>query len=309
MSDSDEDDHNGGRRGKYTQTTSIETPLERYGDFSEVRRIIASGRREYRGLFTDRDRMALAMSSIIMVKTSPTFRRILWQRYLYQRQLSNRLEVNGKCKAGTWVYAIKGKRKGRFGIVSGYDIVTQKYVVRWTCDANSKNAGAYFGRWAFLSRDRKAKRTFLRIVMWGGIDTKAYLDSFHPTESEKEWKHNESRWRLERKKRESIQRRFVQAGGPIDVPDCNLRTGMETLVNGRVQCGIFRSLPLNVGDPISVLRLLRWGCDPNAHVEYAVSERPQGLSPLRIASGQGCVDCFKLLILFGADATYCNQSY
>ena len=89
---------------------------------------------------------------------------------------------SNRTPSGTLVIGIKGKRKGSYGIVSGYDIVRRSYLVQWTVSGEKKHKKfKRFGQWFFIhGQGRRVKENWIRVVTWGGIDTVTYLESFHP---------------------------------------------------------------------------------------------------------------------------------
>ena len=85
----------GGRRGHCAADARLrKTPLEKFGDRSEVKRCIESGRPQYCGIFTDRDRMALVLSSPSL-PFGNVFFMMLWNRYVYDKRLSKPVGIGG----------------------------------------------------------------------------------------------------------------------------------------------------------------------------------------------------------------------
>jgi hypothetical protein len=295
---------------------SRSTPLSRFGDFKQVKRLLAKGKRDLSGgLFTDRDRMALAMqSSSSLNKLNYLFRKVLWQTFMYQRRFVTPNEsYSHRIPSGTLVIGIKGKRKGSYGLISGYDVVRKSYLVEWTVSGEKKHKKIKrFGQWFFVDgQGRRAKQNWIRVVTWGGIDTNTYLQSFLPNKNEALFQDNKSQWKCLRQERANIQKTFVEAGGPIDIPGRFHQNALFLLSSAQHQCEIFQC-PHDAGDAITLLRLLSWGADPNVHLEIhgTSSEKPPfyGETPLLVAAKRGDLDCYRLLIMFGANKKYREYS-
>ena len=291
---------------------SRSTPLSRFGDFRKVIRVLKRGRGSRDGLFTDRDRMALALQqSSSLNKLSCSYRQLLWQSYVYQRRfVIPTLETPwNRIPAGTLVIGIKGKRKGSYGIVSGYDIVRRSYLVQWTVSGEKKQKRVTrFGQWFFIDgQGRRAKENWVRVVTWGGIDTNTYLQSFLPNKRNLQENDNESLWKSIRRQKAKIQKTFVEAGGPIDIPGRYHRNALFLLSNAQLQCEIFQC-PQDAGDAITLLRLLSWGADPNVHLEMHDTKKKKpslyGETPLLVAARHRCFRCYRLLVMFGAKTDY-----